>query len=261
MKKYTVCVVGLGNIGLAVAKYIKKQRTLLGYDISSKAIIRAQEHGINALTQLPNDDVYVVCVNTWFRDGKPDMSAIDDCCRKMSDKNSKALVCFESTLSLGTARKMASKYHLNKVAVCPHRWWSVDETNHGVNQPRVLGALNEESMDLAIEFYQSLNIPTTQTSSLEIAELSKVVENTHYYLEIAYAEELKRLTDHSGLNFDELKRVVNTKWNVKLLEPRDGIGGECLPKDIQYLKTSVSTELPLISGAIKADELFRNELS
>jgi UDP-N-acetyl-D-mannosaminuronic acid dehydrogenase len=252
---------GLGNIGLPVAVHIsKKYPKTRGYDISPNAVNNAKKHGVNASTQPNHADIYVVAVNTWYRKGYPDMSAIEECIKKISTLNPKALVCFESTLCEGTARALAKKYQLENVAVCPHRWWKQEEEKYGVVQLRVLGALNPKSQQKALAFYSALGIPTLLASSMEVAELSKLVENTYYYLRIAYAEELKLLCDKTNIDFDELRDAVNTKWNVDMAEARDGIGGECLPKDIQFLITSHS-QMPLLHGAVTADMNYRASLN
>ena len=253
---------GLGNIGLPVACHISKifKQTLYGYDISQEAVEAARKIEIDASTELVYADIYVVAVNTWYRNGHLDMSAVEDCTKRASELNHNALICFESTLVKGTARALSKKYDLSNIAVCPHRWWKQEEDKYGVVQLRVLGTLNEESQKKALTFYDSLGIPLHFVNSLEIAEISKLVENTYYYIRIAYAEELKLLCDESNLNFDELRGAVNTKWNVDLAEARDGIGGECLPKDIQFL-ISAYPKMSLLHGAIAADANYRAKLS
>jgi UDP-N-acetyl-D-mannosaminuronic acid dehydrogenase len=251
---------GLGNIGLPVAQHISKiYKQTVGYDISQDAVAIAKQLGIVASTELVYADIYVIAVNTWYRNGHIDMSAIEDCAKRISEFNPRALVCFESTLAKGTARELARKYNLSSMAVCPHRWWKQEEDKHGVVQLRVLGVLNEESKKRAFSFYESLGIPIHVVSSLELAELSKLVENTYYYLRIAYAEELKLLCDENSLDFDELRDAVNTKWNVDMAEARDGIGGECLPKDIQFLMHSYPPA-PLLRGAIATDICYCEKL-
>jgi UDP-N-acetyl-D-mannosaminuronate dehydrogenase len=188
------------------------------------------------------------------------MTAIEDCVKKAAAKNPKALFCFESTLTNGTARALAKKYGLQKVAVCPHRWWKQEEDKYGVVQLRVLGSLNQDSREKALSFYSSLGIPTKLASSIELAEISKLVENTYYYLRIAYAEELKLLCDKNHLDFDELRDAVNTKWNVDMAEAREGIGGECLPKDIQFL-INAYPHTPLLHGAVHADINYRASIT
>jgi UDP-N-acetyl-D-mannosaminuronic acid dehydrogenase len=256
-----ICVMGLGNIGLPVAQHISKiHKQTLGYDISQDAVNFAKKSGVNASTELVYADIYVIAVNTWYRNGKPDMSAIEDCTKRVSELNPHALICFESTLVKGTVRELARKYSLVNLAVCPHRWWKQEEDRYGVVQLRVLGALNEESKKKALSFYDSLGIPLHVVSSLEVAELSKLVENTYYYLRIAYAEELKLLCTENNLDFNELHGAVNTKWNVDMAEARDGIGGECLPKDIQFL-INAYPKAPLLQGAVTADIDYHTHLT
>jgi nucleotide sugar dehydrogenase len=255
----TVCVLGLGNIGLPVASHISKFYETKGYDISEAAVDKALTKNVDASTHLENVDIYVIAVNTYFRNNAPDMTAVESCCQKISEINPKALICFESTLSLGTARSLAKKYNLSFVAVCPHRWWQHDQLNHGVVQIRVLGSLNTESDLKATEFYKKLGIPLHKASSLELAEASKLVENTDFYVRIAYAEELKGMCDKVGLNFSELRAAANTKWNMDLPEALSGIGGECLPKDIYFLLAFLPNA-PLLQGAIETDKIYRKNL-
>ena len=57
---------------------------------------------------------------------------------------------------------------------------------------------------------------------VEIAELTKIVENAHRYLQIAFAEDLYLYCQSNNINFAELRDSLNTKWNVNVLEPREG---------------------------------------
>jgi UDP-N-acetyl-D-mannosaminuronic acid dehydrogenase len=51
---------------------------------------------------------------------------------------------------------------------------------------------------------------------------------------------------------------VNTKWNVDILEPREGIGGHCLPKDTKmFLQSSKSIRNKIVSAAIEVDQDYR----
>jgi len=252
---------GLGNIGLPVVQHVSKvYRQTQGYDISLEAVNAVKKKGIDASTELACADIYVIAVNTWHRNGYSDMSAIEDCTKQALKLNPDALICFESTLAKGTARKLAEKYNSSNMAVCPHRWWKQEEDKYGVIQLRVLGALNQESQKKALDFYNTLGIPIHVVSSLEIAELSKLVENTYYYLRIAYAEDLKLLCEDNRVSFEELREAVNTKWNVDMAEARDGIGGECLPKDIQIL-IDTYPNMPLLHGAISTDKNYRAKIA
>jgi UDP-N-acetyl-D-mannosaminuronic acid dehydrogenase len=260
MKKTKICVMGLGKIGLSVAVYATQFLPVIGYDIKTEAITKAIEKKIDASSCVKAADVYIVSVNTYYRNDAPDMSAIESCCSIISQTNPSALVCFESTLSVGTARRMAATYGLDFTAVCPHRWWEEDQVHHGVSQLRVLGALNKESLLKAKDFYSKIKVPIHIVSSLEIAEATKIAENAHRYIQIALAEELKLIAIKNRLSFDELRTALNTKWNVDLPEARTGIGRECLPKDIKFLEM-LDHNAVLLQGAIKANENYVKSLA
>ena len=187
--------------------------------------------------------------------GKPNMSAIYDVCRNISAVKGDALILIESTVSVGTCRSVAESYGFDRLAHCPHRYWSGDTDRYGVVQSRVLGALNRKSLEDAWEFYSELGVPLHIAPSLEVAEVSKVVENAYRFVQIAFAEELKLLCEKHGVSFEHARRACNTKWNINILEARDGIGGECLPKDVRYLLSL--GDAPLLHGAILADSDYK----
>jgi len=255
-----VVILGLGNIGYPVLKYVSRifSKTS-GFDIRETAIAHSIQNGLKASAQLEWGSIYVITVNTWYHKGYSDMSAVENCVQKISRINPRALVSFESTLSIGTCRRLSRKYNLKYASVCPHRWWKQDEANYGVVQPRVLGALNAESYEKAIKFYCNLKIPAVVVSSPEVAEASKLVENTYFYLRIAYAQELKLMCNSNRIEFSELRRAVNTKWNVDMADAIDGIGGECLPKDIQFLIESCQST-SLLKGAVASDIQYKKSL-
>jgi UDP-N-acetyl-D-mannosaminuronate dehydrogenase len=100
-----------------------------------------------------------------------------------------------------------------------------------------------------------------QVSSVEVAEMCKIAENSHRYLQIAYAEDLKMLCAKLGMNFDELRAAMNTKWNVDLPEAREGIGRHCLPKDIRYVISLSPSESTLLQAAMQVDKKYREWLT
>ena len=109
-----------------------------------------------------------------------------------------------------------------------------------------------------INLKQSLGIPMHPVSSVEVAELTKIVENAHRYLQIAFAEELYLYSKANGISFSELRESLNTKWNVEILEPRDGIGGHCLPKDTKmFINSSNTIKSKILQAAMEIDEDYR----
>lgn len=292
MQLNRVLVIGLGQLGLPVAKYVKQRGgfDVYGYDISSKAMDRAQTTaGIKKAANFSDFDVYILCISTH----KPDdmFSPQIDGLLSIIDKISKeakngALVSIESTIPKGTSKKVFEMLnHRLHVSHAPHRWYALEEQEHGVNQVRVIGGVCDCCLKIAMYFYdgrsenmnnssssssstttttnekskaKSLGIPMHPVSDIEIAELAKIVENAHRYLQIAFAEDLYIYCQANNISFPELRDAVNTKWNVHILEPREGIGGHCLPKDTKmFLQSSKSIKSKILQAAIEVDQDYR----
>ena len=291
-----VLVIGLGQLGLPVAKFIKEQEEfdVYGYDISSKAMDRAQTTaGIKKATSFSDFDVYILCVSTHKPDDmfSPQIEGLLSIVEKISkEAKNGALVSIESTIPKGTSKKVFEILnHRLHVAHAPHRWYALEEQEHGVNQVRVIGGVCDCCLKVAMYFYdgrpenmnnstitttttttttneksksksksKSLGIPMHPVSDIEIAELSKIAENAHRYLQIAFAEDLYLYCQANNINFSELRDAINTKWNVHILEPREGIGGHCLPKDTKmFLHSSKSIKSKILQAAIEVDQDYR----
>src|SRR6266487_6945294 len=97
-----------------------------------------------------------------------------------------------------------------------------------------------------------------QVKGIEIAELVKIIENVDRYLQIAFAKDLYLYCEANNINFSELRDALNTKWNVNILDPREGIGGHCLPKDTKiFLQSSNERKSKLLTAAMEEDEDYR----
>ena len=287
-----VLVIGLGQLGLPVAKYIKEQEgfDVYGYDISSKAMDHAQTTaGVKKATNFSDFDVYILCVSTHRPDDmfSPQIEGLLSIVNKISkEAKNGALVSIESTIPKGTSKKVFEMLnHRLHVAHAPHRWYSLEEQEHGVNQVRVIGGVCDCCLKVAMYFYdgrsaenmmnnsssssssneksksksKSLGIPMHPVSDIEIAELAKIIENADRYLQIAFAEDLYLYCQANNINFPELRDAINTKWNVHILEPREGIGGHCLPKDTKmFLQSSKSiNKSKILQAAIEVDQDYR----
>ena len=273
-----VLVIGLGQIGFAVASYIKKQEgyDVYGYDISSAARDRAElKIGLKNAADFSGFDIYMVCISTHSPDDifAPDTSGLISVANKLSQEGKEgSLVVIESTVPQGTSRQFCEIVdHKLHVVHAPHRWYSSEENEHGVNQPRVIGGVYDCCLKLGMQFFtgtdspngdsnthKGLGVPMLPLSRIELAELTKIIENSHRYLQIAFAEELFLYCQANGVDFEELRKSLNTKWNVNILEPRQGIGGHCLPKDTKmFLNSSNLVRSKIISAAIEADEEYR----
>jgi len=124
------------------------------------------------------------------------------------------------------------------------------------NEPSIISSSSINSITSNNKL--SLAIPMHPVSSIEVAELTKIIENAHRYLQIAFAEELYLYCITNGISFTELRDSLNTKWNVEILEPRDGIGGHCLPKDTKmFVNSSNTIKSKILQAAMEIDEDYR----
>src|SRR5215218_6721745 len=159
-----VLVIGLGQLGLPVAKYIKQRGgfDVYGYDISSKAMDRAQTTaGIKKATNFSDFDVYILCISTHKPEDmfSPQIEGLLSIIDKISkEAKNGALVSIESTIPRGTSKKVFEMLnHRLHVAHIPHRWYALEEKEHGVNQLRVVGGVCDCCLKVAMQFYGQVN--------------------------------------------------------------------------------------------------------
>jgi UDP-N-acetyl-D-mannosaminuronic acid dehydrogenase len=303
-----VVIIGLGQLGLPVAKYVKEHGfDTYGYDINQKTMQSAEtNYGIKQATNFSDFDVLIICVSTHRPDDMftPQVDGLMSVVEKISrEAKTGALISIESTIPKGTSKKVFEKVdHRLHVVHTPHRWYALEEEIHGVNQLRIVGGVSNCCLQHGLNFYdgrevitpqpqqqqkttgiegidtstttsttattstkttikkgtKSLSIPMHPVSSVEVAELTKIVENAHRYLQIAFAEELYLYCKSNSISFSELRESLNTKWNVEILEPRDGIGGHCLPKDTKmFINSSNTIKSKILQAAMEIDEDYR----
>ena len=308
-----ILIIGLGQLGLPVAKYVKdKGFEVFGFDASVEAVERAQRiGGIKKAHDFRDYDAYVICISTHSPDDmfSPHTEGVLSVASRISNEARRegALVSIESTIPRGTSQKVFEILrHRLHVAHAPHRWYALEEKVHGVNQLRVIGGVCGCCLRKGMQFYdrqsikdnknyndndndndnnnnnttstihtnmatmepslntkmvtykKSLEIPMHPVSRIEIAETTKIVENAHRYLQIAFAEELYLYCQANNISFPELRDALNTKWNVNILEPREGIGGHCLPKDTKmFLESSNSLKTEILTAAMEVDQNYR----
>ncbi len=283
-----VVVIGLGQLGLPVAKYVKEKGfDAYGYDINEKAMTVAESNfGIKKTINFDDFDVLIICVSTHVPDDmfSPQVDGLMSVVEKISrEAKTGALISIESTIPKGTSQKVFEKLdHRLHVVHAPHRWYALEEQEHGVNQLRILGGVSKCCLQEGLKFYDgkissdnetssaltttnaqahALSIPMHPVSSIDVAELTKIIENAHRYLQIAFAEELYLYCRSTNISFAELRDSLNTKWNVNVLEPRDGIGGHCLPKDTKmFINSSNTTKSKILQAATEIDEDYREHI-
>jgi UDP-N-acetyl-D-mannosaminuronic acid dehydrogenase len=231
MQLNKVLVVGLGQLGLPVAKYVKEKGfEVYGFDMNIKAIERAEKMaGIKRAQDFGDFDVYIICISTHAPEDifLPNIQGLLSITERLSKeaKRDGALVSIESTIPRGTSQKVFEILgHRLHVVHAPHRWYASEEKEHGVNQLRVIGGIHDCCLHEGMQFYngqvienkyngtdiiytnmaatlesslsssfvasnKSLEIPMHHVPRVEIAEVTKIVENAHRYLQISFAEE------------------------------------------------------------------------
>jgi nucleotide sugar dehydrogenase len=264
-----ILIIGLGQIGYANAEYLTKLGLHAdGFDINENATKKAISDKVikKEPPTFQDYDCYMICVSTHDPQNMsiPNFNGLDDVIKRISREGKEnALITIESTISKHFCDRILSTLgHRLHVVHVPHRYYDKEKERHGVKQLRVLGGYKKCCVKEAKNFYENvLGIPLHEVGSLQVAALSKVVENTHRFLEIAFAEELKLLCDSYALDFRELREAVNTKWNVKILEAQKGIGGHCLPKDTQmYLRLTRNMPSSILESAVQIDNKFKSNL-
>jgi len=266
-----ILIIGLGQIGYSNAEYLHSLGLRVdGFDISEKAVERAIAAGIidKKAVNFAGYDYYVICISTHqpndmftpYQDGIMEVAY-----RIAKEGKQGALVGIDSTIPKGTSRKvLALLKHKMHVVHVPHRYFGPEKQEHGVNQMRVIAGCEPCCLAEGKKFYgHMLSVPLYEVSSIEVAEMTKIVENSYRFLEIAFAEELKMVSEAAGIEFEELRKAVNTKWNIKILEAREGIGGHCLPKDTEMFLSVAKNALDssILSAAKMVDHKFRFYLS
>lgn len=260
-------VIGLGEIGYHNCEYLTQHRFAVdGYDINQKAIKHALTTEViqKKATTFKGYDYYIICVSTHNPKNilQPSLSGFFEVIQRLAKEgNYGSLVAIESTITKGTSQKAINILnHRLHVAHVPHRFYCDDKIVHGINQIRVLGGCYNCCTAEALYFYENLlDIPMRVVNKVELAELSKIIENSYRFLQIAFAEELKIFCDLNKLNFTELREAINTKWNIQLLDAQQGIGGHCLPKDSQMYLDLLNKNLPstIIGSAIQSDKNYK----
>jgi UDP-N-acetyl-D-glucosamine dehydrogenase len=102
--------------------------------------------------------------------------------------------------------------------------------------PKVVGGFDERSSDLACAMYGHAVVKVVRASSMEVAEASKILENTYRAVNIALVNELKILYDKLGIDVWEVIEAAKTKpFGFQAFYPGPGLGGHCIPIDPFYL--------------------------
>ena len=271
---------GLGYIGLPTAIIAAKHGVeVIGVDINSKVVemtnkgeLHIIEPGMHEFLQevvsnsmlkassIPETcDAYFMVVPTPFKGNhEPDISYVESATRavvpflKPGD-----LYVIESTSPVGTTERMADLIFSIRpelkdeifIAYCPERVLPGNIIYELVHNDRVIGGINEESTDKAIEFYSQFVKGQLHRTNCKTAEMCKLTENSSRDVQIAFANELSLICDKAGINVWELINLANKHPRVNILQPGCGVGGHCIAVDPYFITAEFPMESKLIAQA------------
>ena len=191
--------------------------------------------------------VVTICVPTPLdADRNPDLELLESATKDVAPYLSNGtLLVSESTSYPGTLRDvlipLVNNLKSNEAetlyyASAPERVNPGDPIWDQKNTPRLVGGIDEESQKRALAFYNSICDSVVSTSSPEIAEAAKILENTFRLVNIAMINEFTQLCSAQGINVHEVINAAATKpYGFMPFRPGVGIGGHCIPVDPLYL--------------------------
>ena len=274
------CFMGLGYIGLPTAIIAAKHGvTITGVDINQKVVdmtnqgkIHIVEPGLQALceevvksgmlkasTTPVVSDAYFIVVPTPFKGNhEPDISYVQAATEAVIPFLKEGdLYVIESTSPVGTTDKMEALIFEKRpelkgkifIAYCPERVLPGNVIYELVHNDRVIGGINPESTEKAMEFYGQFVQGTLHRTNARTAEMCKLTENSSRDVQIAFANELSLICDKAGINVWELIALANKHPRVNILWPGCGVGGHCIAVDPYFLTSDFPVESQLIAKA------------
>ncbi|MCP4652354.1 MAG: nucleotide sugar dehydrogenase [Candidatus Omnitrophica bacterium] len=269
-KTAKICVIGMGYVGLPLAvAFAKKGYFVYGFDTSSIKVQRLQK-GVKYIADIdPNDvtkliksgklhpsennkiiakaDVVIICVPTPLRKIKiPDISYVVKASATIrKNLKSNQLVVLESTSYPATTREVVlpelkksglKEGHDFFLCFSPERVNPGDKKYPLTKIPKVVGGLSAKSSELAKALYSRIIKDVVVVSSPEVAETSKLLENTFRLVNIGLANEFAMICHKMGIDVWEVIEAAKTKpFGFMPFYPGPGAGGHCLPADPVYL--------------------------
>ena len=269
-KKAKICIIGLGYVGLPLAvAFSKKGYSVIGLDNSKSRITRLKKgeqyivdvdfKEVLSLIKknkffpttnqkvLGQSDIIIICVPTPLRKVKiPDISYVVAASKTVGKYLRRGqLVILESTSYPTTTREVVLPI-LKKSGLKEEKdfflCFSPERVNPGDKKfpltkiPKIVGGLSNKSNKLAKSLYSKIIKDVFTVSSPEVAESSKLLENTFRLVNIALVNEFAMVAEKLGVNMWEVVEAAKTKpFGFMPFYPGPGIGGHCIPADPLYL--------------------------
>ena len=264
----TVCVVGLGYVGLPMAIRSKE----VGYDVYGLDLDTQKNNLINQgkspieeayieeriahfpiiasndATVIQKADIVLVCVPTPVDESYyPDLTPVIKASEAVANNLKKgALVVLESTVNPGVSEEIIKPifekagHTVGKdvfLAHCPERVNPGDKQWNVSNLPRVVGSFDQTGLDIALDYYRTVSTGEIRPmKSIREAEAVKIVENSFRDVNIAFVNELAKSFDALGIDIKDVILGAATKPFAFMAHyPSCGVGGHCIAVDPYYL--------------------------
>ena len=269
-KTATIGIMGLGYVGLPLAiAFSQAGFKVLGFDTQSKkvnlinkgqsyitdisskdlaaAVASKRFLATTAQSRLSEPDVICICVPTPLTKARePDLSYVIRASQTIAEHLRQGqLIILESTTYPGTTRELvlpALEHSGLKTGQDFHLTYSPERVDPGnkkygiKNTPKVVGGIDAASTELARILYAQVADTVLAVSSAEVAEMTKIFENTFRHVNIALVNEIAQLCEKMGISVWEVIKAASSKpFGFMPFYPGPGVGGHCIPLDPSYL--------------------------
>lgn len=264
-----ICVIGLGYVGLPLARLFSTKFTTKGFDINPHRVeelksghdarlevsdeMLKEAIAVNGLEctcdieDIKDCNFYVVAVPTPIdEDNHPDLSILigaSDIVGKVLSEGD--FVVYESTVYPGVTEDVCvpelermSGMKLNRDFFCgysPERINPGDKLHTVETIRKVTSGSTPEAAEIIDKVYNAVLINGThKATSIKVAEASKVIENAQRDVNIAFLNEIAKIFNAIGIDTQEVIEAASSKWNFVRLKP-GLVGGHCISVDPYYL--------------------------
>ena len=286
MKAIKICVVGLGYVGLPLARLFSTKYKVIGFDMN-KARVETLMSGHDSTLEISDDllqealkkglrctsdlnaikdcNIYIVAVPTPVdENNRPDLTPLLKASETVGKVISKGdIVIYESTVYPGVTEEeclpvveqtSGLKYNVDFFAgYSPERINPGDKLHTVERIKKVTSGSTPEIADQIDLLYNSVLINGThKATSIKVAEASKIIENSQRDVNIAFMNELAKIFNAMDIDTHEVIEAASSKWNFIKLSP-GLVGGHCISVDPYYLiqKAQVYGVLPRIMFAAR----------
>lgn len=277
-----ICVIGLGYVGLPLARLFSTKYPTIGFDMNAKrcedlmaghdATLEVSDellqdainnHGLlctSDLERIKDCNFYVVAVPTPVdNNNNPDLRPLWGASETVGKVISKGdVVVYESTVYPGVTeeeclpvveRVSGLKFNIDFYAGYSPERINPGDKEHTVEKiKKVTSGSTPEIADIVDDVYNSVLINGTHKApSIKVAEASKIIENSQRDVNIAFMNELSKIFNAMGIDTNDVIEAAASKWNFIKLKP-GLVGGHCISVDPYYLiqKAQVYGVLPRI---------------